>query len=291
MRFKLLLFILSIFIFCSGVYAQGTNKKVLFEGAELSVTGIGTSSWGTGSAEQSTEQVFTGGRSIKITTQSYFAGGQLQFANPIDLKEESKDPNRYLMMVFFFKEVVPIDPTGGYAYYYDIEPYTVPITQRVRVILVSDKGKMVATEQFTNPLDPDDNWVRMAIPLSRFNVEGEESFKLSKMIITSSVPATMFLGELSVLTDTEPIIVEKLENRTVSPGDIIFIMANAKAGFSSLKYSWDFDASNGIQQEWTERIARYIYTRPGEYTITLTVSDADGIKEPVTVTCVISVTG
>ena len=77
----------------------------------------------------------------------------------------------------------------------------------------------------------------------------------------------------------------------------MFLVANAEAGISSLKYSWDYDASNGIQTESTEKVGHYVYTRGAKdssgndvpFVVTLTVSDADGIKAPVTVTANITV--
>jgi len=41
----------------------------------------------------------------------------------------------------------------------------------------------------------------------------------------------------------------------------------------SLKYSWDFDASDGIQEDSTEKLPTWRYSQVGRFTVTLTVSD------------------
>ncbi len=45
-------------------------------------------------------------------------------------------------------------------------------------------------------------------------------------------------------------------------------------GISS--YSWDFDASNGITSEATGQTTSKTYTSPGDYTVTLIVTDTSG---------------
>ena len=43
-----------------------------------------------------------------------------------------------------------------------------------------------------------------------------------------------------------------------------------------LTYSWDFDAGNGLQADSTGVMAEHVYTKGGEYTVTLTVTDELG---------------
>ncbi|MFC1786718.1 PKD domain-containing protein [Halobacteriota archaeon] len=50
-----------------------------------------------------------------------------------------------------------------------------------------------------------------------------------------------------------------------------------------VSYSWDFDASNGIQSDSTSAVVTHLYPTFGTYTATLTVSDAAGNNDTDTV--------
>jgi hypothetical protein len=63
----------------------------------------------------------------------------------------------------------------------------------------------------------------------------------------------------------------------------------------ALEYSWDFDDSDGIQVDSTEKFPNHRYDKAGEYTITLTVTDGEftveGIINVTAGTTLIPVTG
>ncbi|MEM2899717.1 MAG: PKD domain-containing protein, partial [Thermoplasmata archaeon] len=44
----------------------------------------------------------------------------------------------------------------------------------------------------------------------------------------------------------------------------------------TLTYLWDFDASNGIGIDGVGAAVEYNFTKPGNYTVTLTVKDIHG---------------
>jgi len=278
-----------------GVSADSGDREVyIFKGTPLAQSGISVGSWGSGKAVDSADstRVLTGGRSIKITTQGLYSGGRIDFAQPVALFTEGIDSTRYIVFSFFFDAVDTIDPAAGSAYSYEIEPYKMPKARIVRFVFISDKGEMLAAEEPTNPLDPDVNWCRVAVPIAKFKALGDiKEFRLSRLLIFTDLATTLYLGEVKMVTDTEPIKVQPLSDQTIVVYvDEVMFLAEATGGVSSLQYSWDFDASNGIQQETTGKVGRYVYTRGGDFTVTLTVSDADNIKPPVTVTAKVSVT-
>jgi hypothetical protein len=45
---------------------------------------------------------------------------------------------------------------------------------------------------------------------------------------------------------------------------------------------WDFDKADGIQQQAVGSTVKYLYEEPGDYLVTCTVSDRDGVRSPVT---------
>jgi len=191
-----------------------------------------------------------------------------------------------MVFTFFFNEVQHVDLGDMY----DIDPYDVPKATHVRFVFESDTGLSVSVEEPTGVIDPDDNWLRIAVPMSKLKLPADvKEFRLKRLVIatdgpgTSTTPATMFLGEAKIVEDDQPIKVDPIGSQTIALGDEVVLLAEARGGVSSLKYSWDWDARNGIQDETVGKIGRCTYTKGGDYTITLTVSDVDGIKTPVSV--------
>lgn len=288
------LLILLVFGFADAVLGQ--QGVYIYQGAPLSQSGITLGSWGSGKAVESREQVLTGGQSIKITTQGLYAGGRLDFTQPVTLFSDGINPKHYIVFSLFFSEIQDVDPAAGSGYWYDIEPYKIPKATRVRFTFFSDTGLSVSAEVPTRPLNQDDNWVRLAVPLAKFKLPDEvKSFRLKRLVIASdapgtlTTPATVYLGEAKIVEDDTPIKIDPLGSQSVVIGDQVFFAASALAGVSSLKYSWDWDNRNGIQEETTGFIGRVTYYKGGDYVVTLIVSDIDGLKMPASVTTTVSV--
>lgn len=300
MRCLLFSMVLAIALGTAGMCADvSAGRDVsIFKGDDPSQDGIDLSGWGSGLAVKSKEKLLVGGWAVKITTQSLYAGGRIDFTRPVALFSDGIDSKRYIQFAFFFNETQVVDPAAGANSWGDIEPYTMPKATKLRFVFISDNDTVVCAEQPTGALDPDDNWMRVAVPLAKFKptngdaqANGEPTeFRLKRLLVFSDVPSTMYLGEMKLVTDNTPIKVEPLDSQTLAIIDPVFLVANAQSGVSSLKYSWDFDSNNGIQAEVIGRVGRYVYTRGGDYTVTLTVSDVDGLKTPVTVTTKITVT-
>lgn len=292
MRFFIILTVLAVFvgaIWATPVLAQ--KEVFVYRGATLAQSGITVGSWGSGKANESKEKVLAGAQSIKIVTQGLYSGGRIDFAQPVALFSGGIDTKKYVVFSFFFNDTQTIDLAASTGYWYDVEPYTIPTATRVRFVFESDTGVTVAVEQPTGPIDPDDNWLRIAVPLAKFSAAGDvKEFRLKRLVIgtdapgTAAAPATLFLGEIKVVEDTEPIKVGSLGEQTVVIGDEVLFVAEATGGVSSLKYSWDWDAKNGIQEETTGTVGRVTYYKDAEYTVTLTVTDVNGLKAPVSVT-------
>src|SRR5207249_1043388 len=122
-----------------------------------------------------------------------------------------------------------------------------PDTQRLRVQLNFDGGIAVAED---HPLirfpTGEPGWVRVAIPFTQFKgVPRLASYRLQEMRIFGDATDTFFIGEIRTVTDNDPISVEPLEEQVVSVNDRVDFVATAEAGISGLKYSWDFDKSDG----------------------------------------------
>ena len=274
------------------VYAQaGTDEVGIYKGGTLISEGLTCGGWGSGRAVESKEKVLAGSNSIKITTQGLFSGGRIDFEEPPTLFSGSIDKTRYVEFTLFFSDVKTMDPAAKSNYSLDIEPYQIPKAEKVRFVFVSDTGTKVSIVEPTNPLDPDDNWVRVAVPLEKFKGANVPGFKLKRLLVFLDIPGELYVGDIKLITDGSPMKVDPLSDQTVAVKDDVFFAASADGGISSLQYSWDYDTSSSdLRSDSTGRIGQWVYTRGGDFTVTLTVTDVDGIKAPVSVSTTVSVT-
>lgn len=268
------------------------NEVYVYRGSALASEGIVVGSWGSGRAVESKERTLVGSNSIKITTQGLYAGGRIDFSQPVTLFTGQPEKGRYVVFSFWFDDSKKVDPSAGTNQVVDLDPYAIPKTERIRFIFVNDKGVMTSIVQPTVPLDPDDNWVRIAVPLTKLKLgEGESSYRMSRLMVFTDTPTTLHLGEVKLQTDVTPITGGISGDLAFGVNQKSFYQAEVRGGLATLKYSWDYNAADGIQTESTGMVGSKIYTTDGDYTITLTVSDVDGIKAPLVLTHKVSVNG
>ena len=62
----------------------------------------------------------------------------------------------------------------------------------------------------------------------------------------------------------------------------------ADGGASALRYTWNFGASGTDAEQAEGQTVQTQYDTAGNYTVTLTVSDLDGIKKPATSTVTVT---
>ena len=67
-------------------------------------------------------------------------------------------------------------------------------------------------------------------------------------------------------------------------GDNVVFNSNVTAGLTPVHCSWDFDQSDGVQEDAVGSTARHKYTKQGDYVVTLTATDVYGIKAKITQT-------
>ena len=288
MRFSTILLTAVVALSALAPLAHAAEDTYIFKGGPLSQEGITVGGWGSGKSVESNEKVLSGSNAIKITTQGMYSGGKLDFTLPVTLFDSGVDTKRYIVFSFFFQDVQTVNPAAGTMSASDVESYSAPKANKVRFVFCGEDGKKLSVEENTLPLDPDDNWVRIAVPMAKFkSLEHAQDFKMTRLLIFTDIPSTLFLGEAKITTDTTPIKADSINipsGSVVAVTDDVFFIGAATGGLSSLKYTWDFDSSNGMQAEQIGSVSHHTYQKEGEYTITLTVSDADGLKAPVTVT-------
>ncbi len=150
--------------------------------------------------------------------------------------------------------------------------------QNIRVAMVMADGK---TTEFLMPIasgTTDKQWKLLHIPVVSIPGLAASSPQIKEIRIFGDNPATIYLGQIRINVDATPISISPLTEKVVQRNASGQYYATASGGSTPLKYSWDFDESDGIQDEGEGRAVRHTYIRSGDYTATLTVSDVYGIK-------------
>jgi hypothetical protein len=306
---------------------------VIYRGDPVAASGIRLAGWGSGVAIDSQAEAFSGARSLKVSVDGFYSGARLIFDQPIDLTSQVNDPTGYLEMIVQFLPGRIKSLAGTYDSTSDVGGYggsgsslpgpsgsggppglggpggypgglggdlgtgqaVQPDTRQLRVVLVFDGGQAVSGNQpvVTFPT-PDPKWVRVAIPFAAFKIQKRlPSYRLKELRLFGDSPDTFYVGEIRTLSDNDPISIDPLDEQVVAVGDKVEFVAHAEAGVATLRYSWDFDASDGIQEEAVGPRVSHIYRKPSPegkpFVVTLTVTDLSAVKEPARLTTTIEV--
>lgn len=140
------------------------------------------------------------------------------------------------------------------------------------------------------PLDDQNQWSPITVPFATIakklgkTVSGDAA-KLKSIAFFGDKFGQFYIGEINVVADETDISIAPLDDQIFFAQQPTIFSGNAEGGSSTLKYSWDFDASDGIQEDATGRVVQYTFPKTGtsagqkKYTITLTVKDVDGLKK------------
>lgn len=271
---------------------QGTVSLSLYAGQPLANGTITLSPWGGGAIEESAGQVIAGSHSLLIRTATYFQGGTITFSSPISVAQYAANPENLLQVSVYIARAAA--PTGGGAAMGGSgmavgggTGATQPAArakqmENLRVVIRTTDGKLSeAYYPLATAAGTVERWRRLGIPLAKIPGFSRTNKEIASVSFSGDAPAHFFLGELRVVTDQTPIQGE-LSHRELNlgRGQEVTLWATAEAGFSILEYAWDFDARDGIQDEAVSQVIVHRFRVPGEYTVTCTIRDVYGIKEP-----------
>lgn len=173
-----------------------------------------------------------------------------------------------------------------------------PDTEYVKVQLKCEEGTFTATD-FPNLMLPSaqDGWYSVAIPFVKFNgLDKVDTAKIQEIRVFGNYKDTFWIGEIRTTVDDEPINADPVDDEERSVGELIEFRAQATGGLSPLQYVWDFDKSDGLQEDAIGQVVHKAFFkpspdapgRPGEpqpYLVTLTVRDLSGAKRSVRKEC------
>ena len=262
---------------------------------------ISLGSWGSGRLETSKDAVLVGSESLKITTQGFYQGGRIDFKQPVDLSSAFTNPRTYMRFQVRFtgagSTAQNFDESTGQTSAQAASPF-----KNMRFLLVMADGsryELIRPVELPVTEDPD-SYAPLTFPLAALSKKMTEggkplptgdAAKIKQMAIFGDKYAAFYIGEIGVVTDATEITISPLDDQIFFAQQATSFVGNAEGGATTLRYSWDFDASDGIQEDAVGRVVSHIFPRVGSgkngqatYKVTLTVSDVDGIKKPVSAT-------
>jgi len=152
----------------------------------------------------------------------------------------------------------------------------------LRIVLFTDRGMIVA-DPVPVGLLPKDNrgWTPVAVPLSQF--QGVQDATTVRAVgIFADESDVFYLGRARLIIDHTPVdVTAKAEPSITLPDQLITLSAELRGGPIVPRISWDFDQSDGIQEQALGPSVKCLYKKPGDYLVTCTVTDRAGVRSPV----------
>jgi len=272
------------------------REQVIYEGDPLDPSTIKLGSWGNGMAEESSQNAFIGSRSLKITPKDLYAGGRIDYLVPLDLTPSFKADDIYLQFVTLFAGMQTQTDQFAFTSQSATDIYGQSYTigrqvRRVRLVVFLENGPTVEclTDVASYRLS-DDGWMVVSYPIAALKGKTDlAQYRVKRLVITGDGNEAFHIGEIRTMRDTTPLSADAGSDKEVSKNYSIAFQGTATAGASAVKYSWDFDKSNGVQEEAVSDLVYHRFTKAGDYEATLTVTDAFGIKKPATATIKVKV--
>lgn len=291
----------------------------IYGGESLSENGIVLKPWGSGEVKESEEQVLSGNKSLKVTTQGLYQGAHLVFQKPFDLGPAVTSPKTYLRVSLKVSDTkssnygmpgmggMPGMPgmsgmgktaggkTGGMGGMMPggLSTSSASLTkpkaiERVRVVLgTSDGKKTEVLFQLSDMPRGQDDWRTLAIPLAKIPGLEKTNGQLASVIISADSTGVLFVGQIGTIHDDTPITIADFNDRTVAVNDNVTFTADAEGGNSPLEYHWTVvpkgqepaDLSD-LPIDMEGRSVKYEFRKSGDYVVYVTVRDLYGLKKP-----------
>lgn len=242
---------------------------------------IALTNWGSGAINQADETAYEGAYSLRVTTHNYFQGGFINFASPLDLNAAFADPNYLLRFAFRIagnNMVIGNNPNSAAD---QAKPETISV-HFLRVIIGTSDGKKSEIYLDVSRMQVKNAWRLVALPLKGINGFEATNKIVTSMAFSADSTSTFYVGDIKLVHDTTEITGDSNIKRelNLARGDEVQFAASGYGGVTVLKYSWDFDNSDGIQEDAVGQVVRRKFRTPGKFVVTLTISDQYGLKKP-----------
>jgi hypothetical protein len=163
--------------------------------------------------------------------------------------------------------------------------------KNVRLILTTSDGKKSEVYvPVSTSGSGDRGWRSVAVPLQAVAGLGQSNKMVKEIAVSGDAVSTFYLGDLRTINDSTPITGDiNYRNMNLALGDEVTLVGRGFGGSSILTYTWDFNDKDGIQVDAEGQAVKRRFRKPGDYTITLTISDHFGLKPPYRTTAKVRV--
>lgn len=269
--------------------AEVAQDQLIYNGSSIAQAGITVGSWGSGLCEESSKAGYSGSRSLKFTSKSLFQGGRIDFAKPVNLTAAFNNASAYLQVITNlsltasgYEDELTADfaPATYDVYGTGWQSRTGKPANRMRLFLVLEGGAMVECQVDLSGFKlSDDGWLPVSFPFAVLKGKLDlQEYKVKRLVIGGNGTDPFYVGEIRVITDTRPIEVYAGEDQFVAAYDDVMFRGECNGGAAAAKYAWDFDSRDGLQEDAVGEVVYHRYRKPGDYTVTLQVSDVFGLK-------------
>lgn len=298
------------------VLSQGTS---LYNGQPLANSGGSVLSWGGGKAEETNETSLAGGRSLKIETNNMFQGGVLSLGAPSDLSAFASNKRDMLTVGLFVIDFSTAGSSagssggdtggaqggrggamggrggamgtggaqggsrggafaGGSSGGSGSTTSDVPRMEKLRLVITTTDGKR---SEAILPVRSVGRWTQTGIPVSMIPGFDKTNRTVKSFAIAADAPTYFYVGEIKVAQDDTPIQGQIHNDKlNIGKGTEIVLQGSAEGGATPLTFSWDFNSTDGVQEDAVGQAVRHKFRLPGTFKVTLTVRDVYGLKEP-----------
>lgn len=159
-------------------------------------------------------------------------------------------------------------------------PVPQPPLSAVRMIVTTSDGKKSEAYISVNTSGKGERgWKQVSIPLSAIRGFDRTNKMVRELAFAGDSIATFYLGDIRTINDTTPITGEaKIDRTNMALGDTGTLTAFGYGGSSILKYEWDFDSDGKPDAEG--QYVKHRFRKDGDFTVTLSISDVYGLKQP-----------
>lgn len=279
--------------------------------------GINLTGWGSGTVAESDEVAFEGVNSIRISTRNFFQGGLLQFRSPVNVGDKFSDKAQLLLFTINIPgagttlggggnapgrggaagagggamaggsaagdEGAGAPGRGGAAG--AAAGQDKPVSRLRVVVSTSDGKRSEGYLDVVTSVKDQRGWFKAGLPLQGISGFDKTNKQITGIAISADATTTLYVGAVEVTTDTSPIFVEPtIKEYNVGSGQEATFTAVGFAGATPVRFVWDFNSNDGIQEEAEGNTVRRRFRAPGTYTVTVTGVDVFGLKKPYSAT-------
>jgi plastocyanin len=158
----------------------------------------------------------------------------------------------------------------------------------LRFVITTSDGLKSEAYVPAAPAPRGDAWPQVAVPLQAINGFDRTNKVIQSVSLAGDTTATIYVGGLQVINDPTPVTGSILvfgssaQSLNLAVGDEVDFTAIGYAGSSVLKYTWNFDSAANAEPDAMGQTVKRKFRKPGDYVITLTITDVFGLKKPYT---------